>query len=197
MHTHHFIAHDFRQLILQSKICDHSKQWACRSVCGTHVETKVSQKLNLWRDWPITIRKYELSSPQSSPVSKKNWVSAVGRPHSIRRHAPTARSAVREAVTATCHGRPTPLLILAVLRSEVEDRVCLGLLKFLIIMEISPDLDSSTRTTHEEFLLRRRKMHALLVVRMERALKHQASDTRPIFLTPLLHRHSPGTPNQA
>lgn len=47
----------------------------------------------------------------------------------------------------------TPLLILPVLRSKIEDRVCLSLLKLLIIMEISPDLDSFPRTTHEEFLL--------------------------------------------
>lgn len=63
------------------KIGQLSKVWARRSVCSANVETKVSQKLNLWRNWPITIRKHELSSPQSSPVSRKNWVSAVHRPY--------------------------------------------------------------------------------------------------------------------
>lgn len=47
----------------------------------------------------------------------------------------------------------TPLLILPVLRPNIEDRVRLGLLKLVIVMEVSPDLDSAPRTTHEERLL--------------------------------------------
>lgn len=43
--------------------------------------------------------------------------------------------------------------MLPVLRPKIEDRVCLGLLKLIVTVEISPDLDSAARTTHEECLL--------------------------------------------
>lgn len=150
----------------------------------TFGKQKSVRNLILWSGWGYRNQKVSGGLHRSELVSAKNWVSAALRPCSIRRHDPRARSAVQEALLTICHGiMMLLLLILPMLRPNIKNRVCLGLPKPLIIMEISSDLDSTARTTHEERLLRLGKMHALLVVRMKRALANRTSATRPAVLT--------------
>lgn len=50
-------------------------------------------------------------------------------------------------------GVNTHLLIISVLRPNIKHHVCFGLLKLLILMEISPELNPTARMSNKEFLL--------------------------------------------